>query len=383
MDTLFVVDSEFATSAFFNVDIFWRPLNFFRCEIHLGGVLPPFFPPSAVPPVLSLTLYLVTDAYIFLNGEYSRKLNITAGVLQGSSSSTLLFMAYTSDIIELFNKTFPSEELLQLYHILLHADDSLILATSKVSLVNKFIKLGEYCKENNIKLQLGKCCFLAINSNEKSDIVIGNDIIVNKSEFVYLGSIITDKGNVSCDVKAEIKKKEKKLNQFIAFLTQNRNAPLAVKEKVLESCILSTVLYNCETWGNADLSNLEKKYRKALKYMLGVRKSTINEFPYIELGKPTLTSMVHKRQLKYYRQCMFERDRPMQRYIIQKASDANTPFIKHYIHLNAKYNSPDDITKESLVEMRDKVVKKGENNNKHKSFLAMNPTLTRPTLYNN
>ena len=34
------------------------------------------------------------------------------------------------------------------------------------------------------------------------------------------------------------RQKEKKLNNFLAFLTQNCNAPLEVKEKVLESCIL-------------------------------------------------------------------------------------------------------------------------------------------------
>ena len=139
-----------------------------------------------------------------------------------------------------------------------------------------------------IKLQLGKCGFLSINSNDKSNIILERGVIKNMSEFVYLGSTITDKGNVSNDLKSEIKQKEKKLNKFFAFITQNRDAPLEVKEKVLESCIISTVLYNCESWGNANLESLEKKYRQALKYMLGVRKSTCNEFPYVELGKPTL-----------------------------------------------------------------------------------------------
>ena len=129
-------------------------------------------------------------------------------------------MAYTSDLIAVFREHFPAEEIINLFHILLHADDSLILATSKDSLIRKFKKLDEYCLENNIKLQLSKCCFLAINSDEKSDIVLERGTICNESEFVYLGSIITDSGNVSHDLKAEIKKKEKKLNKFFAFTTQ-------------------------------------------------------------------------------------------------------------------------------------------------------------------
>ena len=124
--------------------------------------------------------------------------------------------------------------------------------------------------------------FLAINSNDKSSITLEGGIIKNKCEFLYLSSTITHSSNITDDVKL----KENKLNNLFAFLIQNRNAPLEAKEKVIESCILSTVIYNCESWDNANLDNLEIKYRHALKYMLGVRKSTCNELPYIELGRP-------------------------------------------------------------------------------------------------
>ena len=115
-----------------------------------------------------ISMYEKTDAYVLLDNEYSRNLSITAGVLQGSASSTLLFMAYTSDLIKIFREYFPSEDIISLFHILLHADDSLILATSKASLIEKFRKLDEYCLVNNIKLRLDKCSFLTINSLEKS-----------------------------------------------------------------------------------------------------------------------------------------------------------------------------------------------------------------------
>ena len=271
-------------------------------------------------------------------------------------------MAYTSDIINIFKAHFPSEELIHQFHILLRADDSLILATNKNSLILKFKKLEEYCKANNIKLQLSKCCFLAINSDDKGSIKLDGGIIKNKSEFVYLGSTITDSGNVTNDLKAEIRQKEKKFNKFCAFLTQNRNAPLEVKEKVLQSCVLSTIIYKCGSWGNANLDNLEAKYRQALKYMLGVRNSTCNEFPYIELGKPGLKSEIHKRMLKFYNNCIVTKDLPMQRFIIRNALDSNCNFIKHYVNLNKIYKNPEDITKESLSALKDNVQHKADAN---------------------
>ena len=60
-----------------------------------------------------------------------------------------------------------------------------------------------------------------------------------------------------------------------------------VNVKVLDSCVTSALLYTCESWGNADLKDLETQYRKALKCMLGIRDTVSNESPYIELGKPT------------------------------------------------------------------------------------------------
>lgn len=208
-------------------------------------------------------------------------------------------------------------------------------------------------------------------------------MIKNKNEFVYLGSTITDDGNASSDLKSEIKQKEKKFNKFFAFITQNRNAPLEVKEKVLESCIISTVLYNCESWGNANLENLEKKYRQALKYMLGVSRYTCNEFPYVELGKPTLKSIVYKRQLKFYKDCIIDKDFPMQRYIIRQALDSNCPFIRHYVQLSSKYNTADEITEKSLIEMQNSIKRKADaDHSRYQSYLEMNPSLMRPNVYN-
>ena len=176
--------------------------------------------------------------------------------------------------------------------------------------------------------------------------------------------------------------KEKKLNKFFAFVTQNQNAPLEVKEKVLEACLVTTILNNCESWGNANLRSLELKYRKALKHLLGVRKTTCNEFPYVELAQPTLTSRVYKRQLKFFRKCLTGDDLPMQKYIIKQAVDSRCSYINHYIQLDLKYETPDDIGTESLIRMKQLIENKASlGKSRYKSYLAMNPTLSRPNIY--
>ena len=124
-------------------------------------------------------------------------------------------MAYTGDLVKIFREKFPVEVVIHLYHILLHADDCLLLSTSKEGLIEKFKCLEQYCIDNNIRLQPKKCCFLAINSNETENIVLERGEIKCANEAVYLGSIITATGNVNADVTAEIKQREKQFSRLM------------------------------------------------------------------------------------------------------------------------------------------------------------------------
>ena len=96
--------------------------------------------------------------------------------------------------------------------------------------------------------------------------------------------------------------------------------------------------------------------------MLAQRRSACNEFPYIELEKPTLKSLAYKRQLRFYRDCMINKDYPMQRFIIRKALDADSSFIKHYVNLSEKCVDPDEIPAQSLTELREMIRSKAAEN---------------------
>ena len=327
-------------------------------------------------------MYSVTLSYVEINSEYSRTFNMTAGVIQGSATSTILFMAYTADLVKLFNDKFPIEELVHLYHILLHADDCLLLSTCRKLFEQKFQFLEEYCEKNSIRLQPLKCSFLAINTDEKDSIKLKKGVINHTEESIYLGSILSAKGSVKSDVTLEIRCRKKQFNRFYAFLRENYNAPLAVKENVLDACVTSAVLTNCETWGDANVKSLELLYRKSLKYMLGVRKQVCNEFPYIELAKPTLQSMIQRRQYIFYKNCTRDRDWPLQRHIIRQALDANCSYIKQYSKLMMNYRCADEITMKSLQQLKDSVVQKAEaGHSRYVSYLALNPALERPVIY--
>merc|ERR1712002_346015 len=69
--------------------------------------------------------------------------------------------------------------------------------------------------------------------------------------------------------------------------------------------------------------------------------------------------------------------------IIKQAVDARCSFINHYIQLDLKYTTPEDISVESLSLMKQSIERKASiGRSRYKSYLAMNPTLTRPSVYN-
>ena len=79
-----------------------------------------------------------------------------------------------------------------------------------------------------------------------------------------------------------------RFTNVINFIRSNRCAMISMKLKVLSSCVLSTLLYNCETFGN----KLPKVIEKLLK--LNVRKKNPNEIVLIESGFLPIQSLVKK-----------------------------------------------------------------------------------------
>ena len=178
----------------------------------------------------------------------------------------------------MYNQNFNPEPLIYIYHL---------LATSRSIAISKTRHLMQYCKENDIKLQTTKCAMMCVNSNNAKDnemIQIDNLSLNSTKCEIYLGSAITNSTKLIDDVNADRKHRQVSVVNFFAFLRSNLNAPIDIKIKVLNACIMSSLLYNAETRAHSKLNRLEVVYRRMLKSILGVGMMTCSEFLYIELG---------------------------------------------------------------------------------------------------
>ena len=60
--------------------------------------------------------------------------------------------------------------------------------------------------------------------------------------------------------------------------------PFAVKKKVMQCALLSSLFYSCEAWINNSVRLIEVGHRSMVKELLGVRTSTPNDVCLVEAG---------------------------------------------------------------------------------------------------
>ena len=89
------------------------------------------------------------------------------------------------------------------------------------------------------------------------------------------------------------------INKFKIFCAKNETMPFQYKKKVLDACIISSLLYGCESWLTNNVKEVERLYYSAIKSLLGVRDTTRNDVILLECGMPTIDVLIRKRTAKF------------------------------------------------------------------------------------
>ena len=208
-----------------------------------------------------MTIYMMTD-YVIFGKDSNYSYHLYCGIKQGLPLSPFLFLFYINDLFDMFEAIHGRNGILETLHVLIHADDTTILASSRQSAERKISTLLSYCKNNFIKFQISKCEFIVINGedNDRCDFILENGNIKHKKFITLLGTQLHESGKFNDNLELHMRNRYLAVHKFYNFLRTNKLAPIPVKLKVLRACVMSAMLHNCETFGKCSLKKLESLY---------------------------------------------------------------------------------------------------------------------------
>ena len=241
---------------------------------------------------------------------------------------------------------------------------------------------------NAIIPQYTKCEFIAING-DASDIQplpFGSKLLKNVQYITLLGSHLSSHGTLTEDLKHHMQTRYTSSIKYFNFLKANQLAPLSVKLKVLKACVVNSLLYNCETFGNTIPYNLENTYNKLLRCTFNVRTSTPTLTLYIESGFLPIKALITARQLKFfnrYKECHPRNSLRVD--LFHRLMGERIEYIQHYVDISNKYNKVVDVYKASIDDVKRKIRKFAENDDhyKYQIYLKINPELKISPFINN
>ena len=327
-------------------------------------------------------LYSVSGNTIF--GDDSHVLYMLySGIKQGLPLSPYLFLFYINDVFDFLDSLFSGDCSTDIYgklHILIHADDANLLACTRRLMIEKLRSMMEFCVKNSIILQYVKCHFTVVNGDDDdiSPLNINEKDKISFTEYLeILGSHIS-----SClkfDLELHMKKRFKNVIKFFNYIRMNPIAPISIRLKVLNACVMSTLLYNCETWGPHVPEGLEEVYHKMLRVAMGVRANCPTLPMLIESSCLPLRCLIQMRQFNFFQRFKDSlQPNSCRQSVFNDLLKNSTDFLQHYVDLETRYADSNSIEKHHMEVVRNKIKACANNKEKHYKYwiyLENNPEL--------
>lgn len=201
------------------------------------------------------TLYSQGSTSIKLEHGYSSNIEITEGLMQGDSASPICFSLYINDIADVLCKSGISgiriTENLEL-HILLFADDAVVLASSSRALQLKLNLLEKYFKSLDLKVNLMKTQVVVFRRGGRlqSDLkfLYGGQELEIVNEYTYLGVLFSSSGLFRKAAESFKKKGMKAVGSLWPIIYRGEVDNWDSHSKLFNTIAATTVLYSFHVW---------------------------------------------------------------------------------------------------------------------------------------
>ncbi|UYV65181.1 hypothetical protein LAZ67_3003480 [Cordylochernes scorpioides] len=241
------------------------------------------------------------------NGLFTEPIKIRSGVLQGEPLSPYLFILFVTDLINIFNdSTLPGIYLPNFgtVHLLMYADDIILIGESKINLQIKINMLKKYFETNHLTLNESKSKIMVFRNGgrpAKSDKWFwGDQLLTVTSKYLYLGYPLTTTISFS-QVASYFKGKAlAATGEVWKIMEKSRLNSFGSSMKLLDSIILSTLLYSAPIWANEKYKILNQIQNNYLRRLLNLPSNTPGYILRMETGRFSLGVTATKLILKFW-----------------------------------------------------------------------------------
>ena len=250
------------------------------------------------------SMYENIKTTVFCDGEKSEPFYCQLGVRQGECLSPFLFAMYINDL-EMYLST--SNSGITVSHVkmflLLYADDIVIFADSAEELQSEINSLYSYCDRWKLKVNSSKSHVVVFKRgriNQSERWMYGNEEITAVTKIPFLGLLFTSNGSFHQAQATLSDQANKALFQLYRKLHPFSNLDVSTILDLFDKFVSPVLNYACEVWGFHTALDIERVHLNFCKRVLGVKRTTQNDFVYGILGRVPMNIIRHIRIVKYW-----------------------------------------------------------------------------------
>jgi hypothetical protein len=263
--------------------------------------------------LVSVLKFIYENAYARVNTSdgLTEKIKIMKGVLQGETASPTIFNLFLDGLAEKLEKSGIAglRLLSHIVHILLYADDMVIVAPSAETLQMKLITAANFLKERGLLVNLGKTKVVIFR--RKGRLKKNETFNWNRSpieivpSYTYLGVTFSSSGLFHVAAAEAVKKGLAAQGATIGTIKKAKTFSLATAPKLYDSIVLSTTLYAAGTWGLNVSESLERVQQQYFKRVLNMPTCTPKYFIRLETGQAHISQDTLKLALAMLRRIRY------------------------------------------------------------------------------
>ena len=215
---------------------------------------------------------------------------------------------------------------------MLFADDAALAAHSEEALQRLIDRFAKACDEFGLTISLKKTNIMGQDISSIPSISIGDHSLEVVEDFTYLGSTISSNLSLDTELNTRIGKAATAMARLTKRVWSNTMLTTNTKMRVYQACVLSTLLYSCESWTLYTRQELRLNafHLRSIRKILGItwQDRVPNKDVLARAKIPSMFALLSQRRLRWVGHVVRMQDGRIPKEILYGELATGRPFLR-------------------------------------------------------